>query len=178
MAYQVCTILFECLGLIAAAGLCLTMAEVVKDEVRLHGPDKLGAFLHATQRFMKIVRFKVPEYEGLASSKHLCDDVTIHALRFSINGNACTHLCYVGETAVIKGKFDVEKAAQLKVPKGPLYGKLKNGETITLPTGEVIEPSQVLGDAEPPRFFIIVCNIADCPEVLLNSFVDDPMLKR
>uniref|UniRef100_A0A7E4VR65 ribonuclease Z n=1 Tax=Panagrellus redivivus TaxID=6233 RepID=A0A7E4VR65_PANRE len=45
-------------------------------------------------------------------------------------------------------KIDMAKIMGLKVPKGPLIGKLKNGETITLPDGRKIQPSDVYADGE------------------------------
>jgi ribonuclease Z len=46
------------------------------------------------------------------------------------------------------GVFNLERAQELGIPRGPLYGKLQNGENVTLADGRVIEPSMVLG---PPR---------------------------
>ena len=44
-------------------------------------------------------------------------------------------LCYICETYKSIGKFDVAKAVALKVPKGPLYGKLKGGQSVKLDDG-------------------------------------------
>lgn len=41
-------------------------------------------------------------------------------------------------------KFDVKKAESLGIPKGPLWGKLKSGNTIQLKNGRKITPSEVL----------------------------------
>ena len=46
------------------------------------------------------------------------------------------------------GIFDLERAEQLGIPRGPLYGKLQHGENVTLADGRVITPNMVLG---PPR---------------------------
>ncbi|MGV8073593.1 MAG: ribonuclease Z [Syntrophobacteraceae bacterium] len=46
------------------------------------------------------------------------------------------------------GKFHKEKAKNLRVPPGPLWGKLQHGENVTNDRGEQIRPEQVLG---PPR---------------------------
>jgi ribonuclease Z len=55
-----------------------------------------------------------------------------------------------------RGKFDVEKAVALGVPRGPLRGKLTKGESITVEVevdGKMIQrtvkPDDVLGKAEP-----------------------------
>jgi ribonuclease Z len=46
------------------------------------------------------------------------------------------------------GIFNLEKAQELGIPRGPLYGKLQHGEKITLNDGRTITPDMVLG---PPR---------------------------
>jgi ribonuclease Z len=46
------------------------------------------------------------------------------------------------------GVFDLERAQALGIPRGPLYGKLQDGEHVVLADGRMIEPSMVLG---PPR---------------------------
>lgn len=46
------------------------------------------------------------------------------------------------------GRFDLERARELGVPHGPMYGRLQRGESVTLDDGRTIHPSDVLG---PPR---------------------------
>jgi ribonuclease Z len=43
------------------------------------------------------------------------------------------------------GEFNLEKAIELGIPRGPLYRKLQLGEHIKLDDGRVIEPEQVVG---------------------------------
>ncbi|BDG03063.1 ribonuclease Z [Anaeromyxobacter oryzae] len=42
------------------------------------------------------------------------------------------------------GKFHLEKAVALGVPKGPLYGALQRGEPVTLPDGRAVRPEDVV----------------------------------
>ena len=49
-------------------------------------------------------------------------------------------VCYVVQFPDLPGKFDVKKAEELKVPKGPMRGKLVRGETIVLEDGRKISP--------------------------------------
>nr|MBA2647105.1 ribonuclease Z [Pyrinomonadaceae bacterium] len=49
------------------------------------------------------------------------------------------------------GRFRAEEAARLGVPFGPLYGRLKRGETITLPDGQSINGSTLCDPTEPGR---------------------------
>jgi len=46
------------------------------------------------------------------------------------------------------GTFNLEEAQALGVPRGPMYGRLQRGESVTLAGGKVITPEMVLG---PPR---------------------------
>ena len=46
------------------------------------------------------------------------------------------------------GIFNLDKAEALGIPRGPLYGTLQHGESITLADGRLITPDMVMG---PPR---------------------------
>lgn len=45
------------------------------------------------------------------------------------------------------GVFDLAKAEELGIPRGPLYGRLQHGETVVLPDGRTIPPEAVVGPA-------------------------------
>ncbi|XP_069034461.1 zinc phosphodiesterase ELAC protein 1 [Embiotoca jacksoni] len=61
------------------------------------------------------------------------------------------------------GKLKTHLLKALGVKPGPLYGRLKAGESITLESGRVMLPSEVLGEAIPGRK---VCIFGDCSSVL------------
>ncbi|AMD21230.1 HEL050Wp [Eremothecium sinecaudum] len=44
----------------------------------------------------------------------------------------------------IRGKFDVNEAVRLGVPKGPMFKTLSLGESVTLADGNIVKPEQVL----------------------------------
>jgi ribonuclease Z len=43
------------------------------------------------------------------------------------------------------GRFDVRKAKALGIPEGPLYARLKRGESVTLPDGRTVEGETLVG---------------------------------
>jgi len=53
------------------------------------------------------------------------------------------------------GRFDLEAAARLGVPSGPLFGALQRGETVTTPEGAAVTPAEVLGPARPGRKIVL-----------------------
>jgi ribonuclease Z len=46
------------------------------------------------------------------------------------------------------GRFNLDRAKELGIPEGPLYGKLQKGQPVRLEDGREIHPSEVVG---PPR---------------------------
>lgn len=44
-----------------------------------------------------------------------------------------------------KGELQVEKLQELNIPAGPIYGKLKKGESVQLPDGRVVDGKQFVG---------------------------------
>lgn len=60
------------------------------------------------------------------------------------------------------GHFDVEAARQLGIPAGPLYGRLKRGETITLPDGRTVNGAELVGPPIPGRKVVYCCDTIYC----------------
>ena len=50
-----------------------------------------------------------------------------------------------------KGRFFRERAVELGVPEGPAFGRLHEGEPVTLADGTTVEPAQVVGPPRPGR---------------------------
>jgi ribonuclease Z len=53
------------------------------------------------------------------------------------------------------GRFDVEAANALGVPKGPLFGALQSGETVLLGDGRAVRPEEVLGEPRSGRKVVL-----------------------
>jgi ribonuclease BN (tRNA processing enzyme) len=66
-------------------------------------------------------------------------------------------ISYVCQTPTLPGKFDVQRAATLNIPKGPMYAQLKNGKSVTLANGDIILPDQVLGPPQVGRNVAVLC---------------------
>ena len=65
-------------------------------------------------------------------------------------------VAWVGQTASVLGKFDVRRAKELGIPTGPLFGKLKAGQAVTLPDGRIIQAEEVVAPPTPGAIFGIM----------------------
>jgi len=80
---------------------------------------------------------------------------------------------------LIPGKFDARKARQLGVPFGPLNGQLIRGETVELPDGRQVLPSDCVGPPTPGPVMLLL----DCPSeafimplaTMLPSLIEDQL---
>jgi len=64
------------------------------------------------------------------------------------------------------GAFDAQKALALGVPPGPLYGRLKAGETLALPDGRLVDGRTLVGPARPGRKVVVCGDTAATPATL------------
>lgn len=61
------------------------------------------------------------------------------------------------------GRLKTELLMELGVKPGPVYGRLKSGQSVTLESGRVVTPGEVLEEDIPGRK---VCVLGDCSSVL------------
>jgi ribonuclease Z len=61
------------------------------------------------------------------------------------------------------GEFFPEKALALNVPQGPLWRRLQQGESVTLETGKVVAPDDVMGEPRRGRHAAFVVDTRPTP---------------
>ena len=52
------------------------------------------------------------------------------------------------------GRFNPDRASELGIPEGPLWGQLHKGKTVTLPDGRTVGPADLVGAPRPGRTLV------------------------
>ena len=60
------------------------------------------------------------------------------------------------------GRFNPDKARELGIPEGPLWGRIHKGEPVTLPDGRTITPAELVGQPRPGRRVVISGDTRPC----------------
>lgn len=175
------------------------MADAGNSNITVSGPAQLESLLDATRHFMKLPDGLLRLHHGMHSvktadtangaSKHVVFEspelllqqvnITTQSQHTSTSSSAtASRCCFIGHSPELQGKFDIKRAEAFNVPKGPLFGKLKKGESITLADGTVIRPEQVLGECEPSRCFAVVCRVGTEENEMQQQLVNNTALNR
>ncbi|CAH1971818.1 unnamed protein product [Acanthoscelides obtectus] len=84
-------------------------------------------------------------------------------------------MCYICRLQPRPGALNLDRCVKMGVPPGPLLGKLKSGEDVTLKDGTVVCSKDVCEPDDPGPIFIVV----DCPAVdYIDSLLNNESLKQ
>ena len=138
--------LFGLVGLLATCGMANQVARI-----DLYGPPGLGEYVQETARRSE-TRFAYPvevhTLRGDGGEVFADEDyvVTYRALEHRVPAYG-----FRVQERDRPGSFDAGRAQALGIPFGPLYGKLKRGETITLPDGRTFDGADLCGPTQRGR---------------------------
>lgn len=133
----------HCLGI---PGLLQTMSMRGRSRLlEVYGPVGIDEFLAAN---IRILGFNVP-FPLLI--KPICEGMIVDGDQYTISAHRAAHsiesYSYLFEEKSRTGRFRRERAEELKVPEGRLWGRLQAGRSVVV-GGRTINPEDVLG---PPR---------------------------
>jgi ribonuclease Z len=147
--------IYGLMGLLASCGLAGNPSRI-----DIYGPPKLDEYLRACGRY---------------SQTHFSYPVKVHTVKpgllfeddeFTVHCQPLTHRVPAFGYRISEkdkpGRFDVERATALGIPSGPLYGKLKRGEVVTLPDGRIIHGADLCGETEIGRKFVYCTDTIYC----------------
>jgi len=120
--------------------------------LNVFGPEGLKVFLNAAFRtsdlqftFRLTIREFPRGYRGRVLDE---EEFYVDALPLD-HSNLC--LGWRFQEKAKPGVFNLEQVEELRIPRGPLYGRLQQGESVTLANGQVITPEMVLGAPRPGK---------------------------
>lgn len=158
--------IFGLMGLLASCGLAGNT-----ERIDIYGPSGLEEYLHACRRYSQ-THFSYPiqvhtVQPGLVFSEQdysvFCAPLKHRVPAFGYRIQECDHT----------GRFDIQKAADLGIPSGPIYGRLKRGETVTLQDGRTFTGQDFCGPTEIGRKISYCTDTIYCPEAVeLSKDVD------
>jgi ribonuclease Z len=146
-------------------GLLRTMALQGRTEpLRLWGPRGAQRMLRRTLELgMDRIPFPVQITE-------LAPDERIPRAQYAIVPYAAAHgggaLGFALVEEERRGRFNPDRARELGVPEGPLWGKIHRGEAVTLEDGRVVAPSELVGPRRPGRTIVLSGDTRPCDETV------------
>lgn len=150
-------------------GLLLTTEDAGCQKVDLLGPPSLTTFMDATRNFMRPIGvYRCPTVQHVHQNGSVHDelepyqtkDIVIYPVPLACSQDTSLelveHYCYLAQTPQLPGKFQLDRAIELGVPKGPLFGRLKSGNPVKLDDGRVVQPEEVLDKPIESQYFAII----------------------
>lgn len=142
-----------------------------EDTLTLYGPKGLQEWVTATLTVSKTHLTYAIKFVEVEEGVIYEDDQFIVRARLLEHVIPC--FGYRIEQKPLKGELLIEKARNLGVPKGPLLGKLKNGEDITLEDGRKVYSQEVTAPAKNGFTISILGDTKYCePAKLLSEQAD------
>ena len=151
--------IFGLMGLLASCGLAGNA-----QEIDIYGPAELVDYIKACRRY---------------SQTHFSYPVRVHPVQpglvfedeeFSVHCTLLKHRVPAYGYRICErdraGEFNVEKAQALGIPFGPLYGRLKRGETVTLEDGRTFNGSEFVGPTELGRKVVYCTDTVFCESAI------------
>ena len=129
-------------------GLLMLSSQVDRDDpLYIIGPPRIAEYIESSRRVLDMyINYEIIVQEITEPGIVYRGD-GFHVRCFPLRH---TKPCfgYTLEEAMRPGEFHPEKAAALDVPRGPLWSRLQNGETVQSAGGRDVRADEVLG---PPR---------------------------
>jgi ribonuclease Z len=147
---------------IGVIGLLRTMALQGREEpLRLWGP-RGGARVLRTAAAFGADRPTFPvEIEELESGQRV-ERNGYQIVPFAVDHGGPPSFGYALVEDERKGRFNPERARELGIPEGPLWGRLHRGLAVTLDDGRTIEPRELVGRPRPGRRVVVTGDTRPC----------------
>jgi len=136
--------IFGLMGLLASAGLAGNA-----QRIDIYGPPELDDYIKACRRYSQ-THFSYPVKVHPVKPGVVYEDEEYMVQCGLLQHRVPAHGYRVQEKDR-SGHFDVDRAMALGIPPGPIYGKLKRGEEIMLPSGQRVKGTDLCGPTQLGR---------------------------
>ncbi len=146
-------------------GILMLNSQVDRTEpLYIYGPPKIREYVETSRQVLDMyINYPIVVKEITAPCVvHQGKDFYIRAFPLQ---HTKTCVGYTLEELDRPGEFNLEKAKELGVPMGPLFGKLQKGEDITLENGTVVKSEEVMGKPRSGRKFSFVTDTMYLPSI-------------
>ena len=146
-------------------GIMMLSSQVDRTEpLYIYGPPKIAEYIETSRKVLDMfINYPVVVKEITAPCVvHGGEGFYIRAFPLA---HTKTCVGYTLEELDRPGEFSPEKAKALKVPMGPLWGKLQKGESVTASDGKTVTPDRVLGPSRSGRKFSYVTDTLYKPSI-------------
>ena len=158
---------------IGVIGLMRTMALQGRVEpLRLWGPTGASRHLKRAEQFgVDRITFPV-EITELADGervKHAEHEI----VAFGVDHGPGPAMGYALVEEDRKGRFDPDRARELGIPEGPLWGRIHRGESVTLENGRVVASSELVGPPRAGRTVVVTGDTRPCAATIERARAAD-----
>ena len=146
-------------------GMLMLSAQVDRTEpLYIYGPPKVREYVETSRQVLDMyINYPIIIKEITAPCVvHEGKDFYIRAFPLS---HTKTCVGYTLEELDRPGEFNPQKAEELGIPRGPLWGKLQRGEEVTSADGKIVKPGDVMGEKRSGRKFSFVTDTQYLPSI-------------
>ncbi len=146
-------------------GILMLSAQVDRTEpLYIFGPPKIAEYIETSRKVLDMyINYPIIVKEIVAPCV-VYEGKDFYVRAFPLE-HTKTCVGYTLEELDRPGEFNPEKALELKVPRGPLWGKLQKGESVINLDGNTVEPEQVVGKPRSGRKFSFVTDTLYLPGI-------------
>jgi ribonuclease Z len=146
-------------------GLLMLSSQVDRDDpLYIIGPPRIAEYIETSRRVLDMyINYEVIVKE-ITEPGIVYEGDGFHVRCFPLRH---TKPCfgYTLEEDTRPGEFHPEKAEALGVPRGPLWSRLQDGETVQAADGREVTPAEILGSPRSGRKFSFVTDSLAFPEI-------------
>ncbi len=145
-------------------GMLMLSAQVDRTEpLYIYGPQRLVEYIETSRRILDMyINYEIKVIPVDVGEIYRGDGFSINAFQLS-HTKPCFGYSLVEDKR--KGEFFPDKAMELSIPRGKLWGELQSGKNIELEDGRTITPDMVMGKERSGRKFSYVTDSEYFPEI-------------